>query len=55
MGDIKSPQSTARFFFELLEMVLIAFALTWVLRSYVIEARKVPTGSMLPTIQYVIY
>lgn len=40
-----------RFLLELVEIVLIAFALSWVLRTYVIEARKVPTGSMLPTIQ----
>ena len=51
MGDLESPKSTMRFLFELVEIVLIAFALSWVLRTYVIEARKVPTGSMLPTIQ----
>ncbi|MDP4125964.1 MAG: signal peptidase I [Bacillota bacterium] len=53
MKDLESPssKSTLRFLVELLEIVLIAFALSWVLRSYVIEARKIPTGSMLPTIQ----
>ncbi|HWQ43244.1 MAG TPA: signal peptidase I [Desulfosporosinus sp.] len=51
MGDSESPKSTARFLLELIEIVLIAFALSWVLRTYVIEARKIPTGSMLPTIQ----
>ena len=51
MGDSESPKSTMRFLIELVEIVLIAFALSWVLRTYVIEARKVPTGSMLPTIQ----
>lgn len=51
MGDSKSPKSTARFLLELVEIVLIAFALSWVLRTFVIEARKIPTGSMLPTIQ----
>ena len=51
MGDSELPKSTMRFLFELVEIVLIAFALSWVLRTYVIEARKVPTGSMLPTIQ----
>lgn len=51
MGDSESPKSTMRFLFELVEIMLIAFALSWVLRTYVIEARKVPTGSMLPTIQ----
>jgi signal peptidase I len=51
MEDKESPKSTMRFLLELVEIVLIAFALSWVLRTYVIEARKVPTGSMLPTIQ----
>jgi len=51
MGDSETPKSTARFLLELIEIVLIAFALSWVLRTYVIEARKIPTGSMLPTIQ----
>jgi len=51
MGDSESPKSTIRFLIELVEIVLIAFALSWVLRTYVIEARKIPTGSMLPTIQ----
>jgi signal peptidase I len=51
MEDSEIPKSTMRFLFELVEIVLIAFALSWVLRTYVIEARKIPTGSMLPTIQ----
>lgn len=51
MEKTESPKSTARFIFELIEIVLIAFALSWVLRTFVIEARIVPTGSMLPTIQ----
>ena len=51
MRDSESPKSTMRFLFELVEIVVIAFAFSWVLRSYVIEARKVPSGSMLPTIQ----
>ncbi len=50
-SESESPKSTVRFLIELVEIVLIAFALSWVLRTYVIEARKVPTGSMLPTIQ----
>lgn len=50
-SESPSPKSTSRFLLELLEIVLIAFALSWVLRTYVIEARKIPTGSMLPTIQ----
>ncbi|WP_047808082.1 MULTISPECIES: signal peptidase I [Desulfosporosinus] len=51
MEELESKKSTTRFFVELLEIVLIAFALSWVLRTYVVEARKIPTGSMLPTIQ----
>ncbi|HZK52723.1 MAG TPA: signal peptidase I [Desulfosporosinus sp.] len=51
MEDNEVPKGSMRFLFELVEIVLIAFALSWVLRTYVIEARKVPTGSMLPTIQ----
>lgn len=51
MEESEKPKSSARFLLELLEIVLIAFALSWVLRTYVIEARKIPTGSMLPTIQ----
>ena len=51
MDTSESPKSTAKFLLELLEIVLIAFALSWVLRTYIIEARKIPTGSMLPTIQ----
>lgn len=47
----EAPKSNARFLIELVEIILIAFALSWVLRTYVIEARKIPTGSMLPTIQ----
>ncbi|MBC2723758.1 MAG: signal peptidase I, partial [Desulfosporosinus sp.] len=51
MEESEKPKSSARFLIELVEIVLIAFALSWVLRTYVIEARKIPTGSMLPTIQ----
>jgi len=51
MESSENPKSSTRFLIELVEIVLIAFALSWVLRTYVIEARKIPTGSMLPTIQ----
>lgn len=44
-------KSTIKYIVELAEIILIAFALSWVLRAFVIEARQVPTGSMLPTIQ----
>ncbi len=36
---------------EVVEIVVIALALSWILRSFVVEARVIPTGSMLPTIQ----
>lgn len=51
MGDTESSKSSMHFLFELIEIVVIAFILSWVLRTFVIEARIVPTGSMLPTIQ----
>jgi signal peptidase I len=51
MGNSGSPKSIIRYLFELVEIILIAFILSWVLRTYVIEARQIPTGSMLPTIQ----
>lgn len=44
-------KSMARYVLELVEIVIIAFALSWVIRTYVLEARVIPTGSMLPTIQ----
>lgn len=47
----ESEKSTGRYILELIEIVLIAFALSWVLRTYVVEARLIPSGSMLPTIQ----
>lgn len=51
MDESESPKSSARFIIEIVEIVLIAFALSWLLRTYVVEARKIPSGSMLPTIQ----
>lgn len=47
----KPEKSMARFVLELVEVVVIAFALSWLIRTFVIEARIIPTGSMLPTIQ----
>jgi signal peptidase I len=44
-------KSTARYILELVEVVIIAFALSWLIRTFVLEARYIPTGSMLPTIQ----
>ncbi|AHF06962.1 signal peptidase I [Desulfitobacterium metallireducens DSM 15288] len=50
--DLEKPEkSMARYIFELVEIVLVAFALSWLIRTFVIEARIIPTGSMLPTIQ----
>lgn len=39
------------FFKELISIVVIAFVLAMVLRTFVVEGRIIPTGSMLPTIQ----
>lgn len=50
--EVKRPvKSTLKFILEIIEIVIIAFALSWLIRTYVLEARIVPTGSMLPTIQ----
>lgn len=46
-----SEKGTGRFVFELVQILIVAFALSWLLRTYVVEARVIPTGSMLPTIQ----
>ncbi len=40
-----------RFMLDLLQVVLIALLLSLAVRAYVVEARIVPTESMLPTIQ----
>lgn len=44
-GDIKN------FFKEVISIVVIAFVLAMILRTFVIEGRIIPSGSMLPTIQ----
>lgn len=36
---------------EILSIVIIAFVLAMILRTFVIEGRIIPTGSMLPTLQ----
>jgi len=43
--------SISRSILEVVEIVVIALILSWVLRTFVVEARVIPTGSMLPTIQ----
>lgn len=47
----KNEKSMLRYVLELVEIVVVAFALSWLIRTFVIEARVIPTGSMLPTIQ----
>lgn len=44
-------KSTKHFILEVIEVVVLAFAVSWVLHTFVFEARYVPSGSMLPTIQ----
>ena len=39
------------FFKDVLQVVIFALILTFVLRSYVVEARGIPTGSMIHTLQ----
>lgn len=39
------------YFKETLSIVVLAFILAMVLRTFVVEGRVIPTGSMLPTIQ----
>jgi signal peptidase I len=48
---LNKRSSTRKFVFELVEMLVFAFVLSWGLRSTVVEAMTIPTGSMLPTIQ----
>ncbi|HWQ72943.1 MAG TPA: signal peptidase I [Desulfitobacteriaceae bacterium] len=46
-----AAKNTGKLVWEIIKIVAIAFILSWILRKYVIEARVIPTGSMLPTIQ----
>ena len=44
-------QDVKEFFKEMISIILIAFILAMILRTFVIEGRIIPTGSMLPTVQ----
>lgn len=50
-GTQRKPKNTNRFIIEVIEVVVLAFAVSWVLHTFVLEARYVPSASMLPTIQ----
>jgi len=41
-----------RYFFELIEILLIVFALSWLLRFYVLDTIIVPNNDMNPTLFY---
>ncbi|MHB8126844.1 MAG: signal peptidase I [Desulfitobacteriaceae bacterium] len=47
----RTEKSIGRVILEIVEIVVIAFVLSWIIRTFVIEPRVIPTGSMLPTIQ----
>ena len=36
---------------EIVQIVVLAFLLSFVLRTYIVEARQIPSGSMEPTLQ----
>lgn len=44
-------QSFGRWLFELVVMVVVAFALASMVRTYVVQPYVIPTGSMIPTIE----
>ena len=46
----KKSKKEKGFFRENIESILIAVALAFVLRIFVVEAFKIPTGSMAPTL-----
>ena len=51
MEDGKLSKTKIRFVVELLEVIVPALILFWVLHTFVIEICKIPTPSMVPTIQ----
>jgi signal peptidase I len=48
---LSKGKGLGRLIFEAVQIVVFALVLSWGLRSAIVEARVVPTGSMLPTIQ----
>lgn len=50
MGAIKIDD-TKDFFKELISIVLVALVMAMLLRTFIVEGRVIPSGSMLPTIQ----
>lgn len=51
LDEMSGKRSAKRILFETLEVIIVAFILSWGLRSTVVEAVTIPSGSMLPTIQ----
>lgn len=45
------PDKTWEFVKDTIQVIFFAVILTFVLRTFVIEARQIPSGSMLPTLQ----
>ena len=50
INEKKKGKKKKGFFRENIESILIAVALAFVLRIFVVEAFKIPTGSMAPTL-----
>ncbi|HPF44258.1 MAG TPA: signal peptidase I [Syntrophomonadaceae bacterium] len=44
-------QDVKDFFKEMISIIVIAFILAMILRTFIVEGRIIPTGSMLPTVQ----
>lgn len=46
-----AKKSFTKSFLEIAEIIIIALVLSWILRTFVVQANVIPTPSMLPTIQ----